>query len=157
MTLPQRWMKPLLGDGVRNAGGSGHQHSVQRLISPHGPPDAIYRAWRLARFQLVTSDVQPAEIRRASRYPKFQSILQLARVGVMVNNMQRTIVLKKLVASQRRAIDTDRNAAVLQSVEQGIDQRLVGEQLIPRGRLQIGRNEGRCPAIALIHQAEEGI
>jgi hypothetical protein len=20
------------------------------LISPHGPPDAIYRAWRLARF-----------------------------------------------------------------------------------------------------------
>lgn len=52
------------------------------LISPHGPPDAIYRAWRLARFQLVTSDAQLAEIRRASRYPKFQSILQPARVGV---------------------------------------------------------------------------
>ena len=25
------------------------------LISPHGPPDAIYRAWRSARFELVTS------------------------------------------------------------------------------------------------------
>ena len=64
------------------------------LISPHGPPDAIYRAWRLARFHLVTSDAQLAEIRRASRYPKFQSILQLARVGVMVNNMQRAILLE---------------------------------------------------------------
>jgi len=64
------------------------------LISPHGPPDAIYRAWRLARFQLVTSHAQLDEIRRASRYPKFQSILQPARVGVMVNNMQRAIVLE---------------------------------------------------------------
>jgi len=66
------------------------------LISPHGPPDAIYRAWRRARFQLVTSDAQLEEIRRASRYPKFQSILQPARVGVMVNNMQRAIALENL-------------------------------------------------------------
>ncbi len=66
------------------------------LISPHGPPDAIYRAWRLARFQLVNSNAQLDEIRRASRYPKFQSILQPARVGVMVNNMQRAIVLENL-------------------------------------------------------------
>jgi putative PIN family toxin of toxin-antitoxin system len=66
------------------------------LISPHGPPAAIYRAWRLARFQLVTSRRQLDEIRRASRYPKFQAILQPARVGVMVNNMQRAIVLETL-------------------------------------------------------------
>ena len=66
------------------------------LISPHGPPDAIYRAWRLARFQLVTLDAQLAQIHRASRYPKFQSILQPARVGVMVNNMQRAILLENL-------------------------------------------------------------
>lgn len=37
------------------------------LISPHGPPAAIYRAWRLARFQLVTSRRQLDEIRRANR------------------------------------------------------------------------------------------
>ena len=24
------------------------------LISPHGAPDAIYRAWRAARFEVVT-------------------------------------------------------------------------------------------------------
>jgi putative PIN family toxin of toxin-antitoxin system len=66
------------------------------LISPHGPPEAIYRAWRQARFHLVTSRQQLDEIRRASRYPKFQAILQPARVGVMVNNLQRALVLETL-------------------------------------------------------------
>ena len=35
------------------------------LISPHGTPDRIYRAWRTARFEIVTSLVQLDEIRRA--------------------------------------------------------------------------------------------
>ena len=34
------------------------------LISPHGPPDIIYRAWRAARFELLTSTVQLEELRR---------------------------------------------------------------------------------------------
>ena len=28
------------------------------LISPHGKPDVIYRAWRSARFEIVTSQLQ---------------------------------------------------------------------------------------------------
>ena len=48
------------------------------LISPHGVPNRIYRAWRAARFELVTSKIQLDEIRRASRYPKFQAVLQPA-------------------------------------------------------------------------------
>ena len=66
------------------------------LISPHGAPDAIYRAWRAARFEVVTSLVQLDELRRASRYPKFQAVLQPHRVGAMVNNLQRAIVLDRL-------------------------------------------------------------
>lgn len=66
------------------------------LISPHGTPDAIYRAWRTARFELVTSRVQLDEIRRASRYPKLQAVLQPAKVGMMINNLQRAIVLDRL-------------------------------------------------------------
>ncbi|HRP95707.1 MAG TPA: putative toxin-antitoxin system toxin component, PIN family [Rhodocyclaceae bacterium] len=69
---------------------------LSALISPHGPPDAIYRAWRLARFELITSRIQLDEIRRASRYPKLQAILQPARVGLMINNLQRAIVLDRL-------------------------------------------------------------
>jgi predicted nucleic acid-binding protein len=32
------------------------------LISPHGPPDVIYLAWRAARFELVTSMAQLHEL-----------------------------------------------------------------------------------------------
>jgi putative PIN family toxin of toxin-antitoxin system len=66
------------------------------LISPFGPTDAIYRAWRAARFELLTSSDQLEELRRVSRYPKLRTILPAHRVGTMVNNMQRAIVLGTL-------------------------------------------------------------
>lgn len=69
---------------------------LSALISPHGPPDTIYRAWRAARFEIVTSMAQLDELRRASRYPKFKAILQPHRVGAMVNNLQRALVLEHL-------------------------------------------------------------
>jgi len=68
------------------------------LISPHGPPDVIYRAWRAAKFELVTSTAQLDELRWASRYPKLRAILPAHRVGTMMNNMQRAIVLDTLPA-----------------------------------------------------------
>ena len=66
------------------------------LISPYGPPDVIYRAWRAARFELVTSTAQLEELRRVSRYPKLKAILPAHRVGTMVNNMQRAFVIVNL-------------------------------------------------------------
>lgn len=69
---------------------------LSALISPHGPPDVIYRVWRAAKFEVVTSLTQLDELRRASRYPKFQAVLQPHQMGVMVNNLQRAIVLERL-------------------------------------------------------------
>jgi uncharacterized protein len=69
---------------------------LSALISPHGPPDTIYRAWRAARFEIVTSATQLDELRRASRYPKFKEVLQPHRVRTMVNNLQRAVVLEQL-------------------------------------------------------------
>ncbi|TRZ68260.1 MAG: putative toxin-antitoxin system toxin component, PIN family [Rhodocyclaceae bacterium] len=71
---------------------------LSALISPHGPPDVIYRAWRAAKFEIVTSVKQLDELRRASRYPKFKGILQPHRVGTMVNNLQRATVLESIPA-----------------------------------------------------------
>lgn len=71
---------------------------LSALISPHGHPDTIYRAWRAARFEVVTSARQLEELRRASRYPKFKAVLQPHRVGAMVNNLQRAAVLEHLPA-----------------------------------------------------------
>lgn len=69
---------------------------LSALISPHGPPDTIYRAWRATRFEIVTSIAQIEELRRASRYPKFKAVLQPHRVGAMVNNLQRAVILERL-------------------------------------------------------------
>ena len=69
---------------------------LSALISSHGAPDIIYRAWRAAKFDLVTSTAQLEELRRVSRYPKLKAILPPHRVGAMVNNMQRAVVLDQL-------------------------------------------------------------
>ena len=71
---------------------------LSALISPHGPSDAIYRAWRRARFEIVTSVTQLDELRRASRYPRLKAVIQPHLVGAMVNNRQRAVVLDLLPA-----------------------------------------------------------
>ena len=83
------------------------------LISPHGPPDVIFRSWRAARFELVTSLAQLEELRRASRYPKLKAILPAHRVGTMVNNMQRAIVLDVLPSLPEAMDLNDPNDAYL--------------------------------------------
>ncbi|MFT4055745.1 MAG: putative toxin-antitoxin system toxin component, PIN family [Novosphingobium sp.] len=71
---------------------------VAALISPHGPPDTIYRSWRGGRFELVTSRAQLTELRRISRYPKLKVILPNHRIGMMINHLNRAIVLDQLPA-----------------------------------------------------------
>ncbi len=66
------------------------------LISNKGSPGVIYRAWRASRFEVVTSRIQLDEIRRASRYAKFQATLRPAKVGAMINHLRRAVVLDRL-------------------------------------------------------------
>ncbi|AIO72430.1 putative toxin-antitoxin system toxin component, PIN family [Burkholderia multivorans] len=77
------------------------------LISPSGPPDAIYRAWRAARFELITSVEQLDELRRVSRYPKLKFILPAHRIGAMINNMQRAVVLDTLPTTLPNGVETN--------------------------------------------------
>ncbi|MFN7571524.1 MAG: putative toxin-antitoxin system toxin component, PIN family [Betaproteobacteria bacterium] len=83
------------------------------LISPYGAPDAIYRAWRAARFDLVTSAAQLDELRRVSRYPKLKAILPAHRIGTLVNNMQRAIMLDALPPLPQGIEAADSNDAFL--------------------------------------------
>ncbi|MBN9476972.1 MAG: putative toxin-antitoxin system toxin component, PIN family [Bordetella sp. SCN 67-23] len=109
------------------------------LISPHGPLDAVYRAWRAARFELVTSSMQLDELRRASRYPKLKTILPAHRVGTMVNNMQRAIVLTQLPPLPDGIEATDPNDTFLLAMALGgeADYLVTGDRRA--GLLQLGR------------------
>jgi putative PIN family toxin of toxin-antitoxin system len=120
------------------------------LISPHGPPDAIYRAWRAARFELVTSVAQLDELRRVSRSPKLKTILPAHRVGTLINNMQRAIVLTQLPPLPDGVEANDPNDAFLLAIALvgEADYLLTGDRRA--GLLQrasVGRNRIVTPAI----------
>jgi putative PIN family toxin of toxin-antitoxin system len=118
---------------------------LSALISPHGAPDAIYRAWHAAKFEVVTSLAQLEEIRRASRYPKFQAVLQPHQVGAMVNNLQRATVLERLTSDVEA---DDPNDAFLLAMALGgnADYLVTGDRragLLQRGR--VGRTHTLTP------------
>ena len=108
------------------------------LISPHGAPNKIYHAWRAARFELVTSIAQLEEIRRASRYPKLKAVLQPAKVGTMINNLQRAIVLRHL-RTEVEADDPDDAFLLAMALAGEADYLITGDRragLLQRGHIE---------------------
>ncbi len=123
---------------------------LSALISPHGPSDSIYRAWRAGRFELVTASAQLDELRRASRYPKFKSILQPYLVGAMVNNLQRAVVLEHLpdVPEDVEVVDPNDAFLVAMAVAGAADYLVTGDHragLLQRG--SVGRSQIVTPAV----------
>ncbi|MDR1350530.1 MAG: putative toxin-antitoxin system toxin component, PIN family [Zoogloeaceae bacterium] len=114
------------------------------LISQRGPSDMIYRAWRTARFDLVTSAAQLDELRRVSRYPKLRSILPAHRVGTMMNNMRRAVVLDVLpsLPNGMATSDPDDVFLLVMVLASAADYLVTGDHhagLLQRGR--VGRTQ----------------
>ena len=123
---------------------------LSALLSPRGYPDTIYRAWRAARFEVVSSTAQLDELRRASRYPKFKAVLQPHHVGVMVHNLQRAVALDRLPAlSAEMAADDPFDTFLIAMSIAGEADYVVTENhragLLGRGR--VGRTRIVTPAI----------
>lgn len=119
------------------------------LISPHGWPDAIYRGWRTGRFELVTSAVQLDELRRVSRYPKLRAILPAHRVGTMVNNLHRAVVLESLapLPAGVQASDPGDDFLLAMALTGEVDYLVTGDRragLLQRGH--VGRTRIVTPA-----------
>jgi predicted nucleic acid-binding protein len=82
--------------------------------------------------------MQLDEIRRASRYPKFQAVLQPAKVGTMVNNLQRALVLDHLVI-EAETDDPDDAFLLAMALAGDADYLVTGDQragLLQRGHIQ---------------------
>ena len=124
---------------------------LSALISSKGSPDVIYRAWRASRFEVVTSRMQLDEIRRASRYPKFQAALQPAKVGAMINYLSRAVVLERLNILAE-ADDPDDAFLLAMAVEGDADYLVTGDHRA--GILQLG-NIGRARIVTPTQFREE--
>jgi len=108
------------------------------LISPHGTSDVIYRAWRSARFEVVTSRAQLDEIRRASRYPKLQAILQPAKVGGHGQQLATAVILENLTISIE-ADDSDDAFLLAMAIAGNADYLVTGDRragLLQRGHIE---------------------
>ena len=119
---------------------------ARTFYSPHCAPDTICRAWRAARFEVVTSRVQLDEFRRAGRYPKFQALLQPNRVGTMINNLPRAVVLDRL-SSNVEADNPDDAFLVAMAIAGDADYLVTGDRragLLQKGNL--GRTRVLTPA-----------
>lgn len=117
------------------------------LISPHGVPNEIYRAWRAGRFELVTSRTQLDEIRRASRYPKFKNVFQPAKVGTLINNLRRALILERL-EMREEVCDPDDAFLLAMSLAGDADYLVTGDRragLLQRGH--IGRTRIVTPGL----------
>jgi uncharacterized protein len=120
---------------------------LSALISPHGTSDIIYHAWRTAKFDLVTSVIQLNELRRASRYPKFKTILQPSRVGRMINNLQHAIVLERL-NNKIEADDPNDSFLLSMSIESDADYLVTGDRSAGLlTRKNIGRTRILIPSL----------
>jgi putative PIN family toxin of toxin-antitoxin system len=119
------------------------------LISRHAPPDTIYRAWHAGRFDLLTSTAQLDELRRVSRYPRLKTILPAHRVGTMINNLQRAVILDPLPAlpDSIEADDPNDTFLLAMALAGEADYLVTGDRragLLQRGR--IGRTRIVTPA-----------
>jgi putative PIN family toxin of toxin-antitoxin system len=108
------------------------------LMRADTPPHAIYRAWLSGRFEVVTSSAQLDEMRRVSRDTKFKRALPAHRVGTMINNMLRAIVLDVLPALPRgvEARDPDDSFLLAMALEGNADYLVTGDRragLLERG------------------------
>ena len=124
------------------------------LISPHGAPDAIYRAWRAGRFELVTAAAQLDELRRVSRYPKLRAILPAHRVGTMVNNLHRAVVLETLAPLPVgvHASDPDDDFLLAMALTGEVDYLVTGDRRA--GLLQRGHVGRACIVTPTVFCAE---
>lgn len=122
---------------------------VAALISRHGAPNIIYRAWRAGRFELVTSAAQLDELRRISRYPKLRAILRPHLMGAMVTNLNRALIINKLPSLPDRfdLSDPDDTFLLAMAVASEADYLVTGDNragLLQRGNM--GRTRIVTPA-----------
>ncbi len=61
---------------------------LSALISSGSVPDQVYRAWEDGVFDLLTSEWQLEELRRASRYPKLRRYIKPHEAEVMVGGLR---------------------------------------------------------------------
>ena len=82
---------------------------VSALLSAHGPPASIYRAWIQRRFVLLTSASQLKELQRTLKKPALAARIRPHSIGTLVNRLKRRAEVVSALPSIDRSPDPDDN------------------------------------------------
>lgn len=110
---------------------------LSTLISPGSVPDRIYRAWEEGRFELVTSEWQLGELRRATRYPKLRKYVKPHEAGTMVRGIRREALVLERLPAVGLAPDPDDDPLLATALAGEAGYLVTGD----RGLLSLGRVE----------------
>jgi uncharacterized protein len=100
---------------------------LSALISPGSVPDLIYRAWEEDRFDLVTSEWQLGELRRATRYPKLRRYVKPHEAGTMVRGIRRGALVLERLPTVALASDPDDNPLLASALAGEADYLITGD------------------------------
>jgi uncharacterized protein len=98
------------------------------LLTPGGPTDRLYRAWRDGRFQLLTSEEQLEEFRRVTRYPHLRPFIEPAAAGAMYNELRRLAVLLNALPVVDASKDPEDNFLLAMAQAGDADVLVTGDQ-----------------------------
>ena len=71
---------------------------ISGVISPHGPPPQIFKAWHQQKFELLVSEALLLEVSRVFHYPRLQKAYRLSEADIQV-------VLDSLNEAGKRMMD----------------------------------------------------
>lgn len=110
---------------------------IAALISENGAPARAYELWREGRYTLLTSEWQIEELRRVSRYSKFQHILVPAEVGTLVNGLRRRAEVVEQLPTLDLSRDPDDNFVLATALAGEADYLVTGDKkdLVPLGKV----------------------
>ena len=66
---------------------------ISALISPSGPADLVYRAWRSRAFDLASCEEQLREMRRVTRRPAVRNLIKSTEAGRLINQVRHLAML----------------------------------------------------------------
>jgi putative PIN family toxin of toxin-antitoxin system len=98
------------------------------LITKDAPPDRIYQAWRKRRFELVASQWQLDEFRRASRYPKLRKYLQPIEAGNLLNGLRHQARFLEELPDVDLSEDPDDNLLLAMAITGEVDYLVSGDK-----------------------------
>lgn len=82
---------------------------VAALLSAHGPPASIYRAWLQRRFVLLTSAKQLAELKQTLKKPALAARIRPHDAGTLINRLRKRAEVVAALPVVDRSPDPDDN------------------------------------------------